>query len=372
MLSMAGSSLGSIGPSAPDGKLEQAPCGAHLPVDDQAAALTPGDVLGQGPLGVHPPPAEQVLELGKKRSATRSRPPHQAGLEPSGCRTLPKDWSERLWANLRLRSIPVTFRSSPTTVSYREASILVAWWHRGGGGPHEAGFVGCRRCVTPTSMPPASLAADDALSPHPRPPRRTTRANVGWSGTRWRRGSWPFPPRPCAPAPRWARGCGWGPQPGKGDRGPQAAHHPRAEGEGIPASSLPRAPGKAETGAFPFALLGGDEVAQGPLQGAEGLLTHFAFSFHQASLGVRCFPLFQSRCRSAPDFHLFSPWSVPGIDPSPLPGVAACTRRGFRWLPGGPSCVLPGGHRDRASAGAPRPESGQGSGSLRTIVIDLG
>jgi hypothetical protein len=41
--------------------------------------------------------------------------------------------------------------------------------------------------------------------------------------------------------------------------------------------------------------------------------------------------LFQSRCRSAPDFHLFSPWSVPGIDPSPLPGVAACTRRDFRW-----------------------------------------
>src|SRR5579884_4248317 len=45
------------------------------------------------------PPAEQVLELGKNRSATMSRPPRQLVLPLSCRRTLPKVWSERLRAN---------------------------------------------------------------------------------------------------------------------------------------------------------------------------------------------------------------------------------------------------------------------------------
>src|SRR5579875_1625413 len=116
---------------------------------------TPVDALRQGPLGLHRPNGRAGLGAGKEALGERSRPPRQAVLEPSGCRTLPKDWSERLWANRRLRSIPVTFRSSPTTVSYREASSVVAWWHRGGGVPTRLASWGARRCVTPTSMPPA-------------------------------------------------------------------------------------------------------------------------------------------------------------------------------------------------------------------------
>jgi hypothetical protein len=53
---------------------------------------------------------------------------------------------------------------------------------------------------------------------------------------------------------------------------PEQRVSPMLKPEGIPTSSLPLARGEAETGALPFALLGIDEVAQGPLQGAEGLL----------------------------------------------------------------------------------------------------
>jgi hypothetical protein len=43
-----------------------------------------------------------------------------------------------------------------------------------------------------------------------------------------------------------------GAQPGEGDRGPRAAHHPGTEAEGIPAPALLLALGEAQTRAFPL------------------------------------------------------------------------------------------------------------------------
>jgi hypothetical protein len=80
---------------------------------------------------------------------------------------------------------------SPAQVVHRRDGVPTSWLR---GVP--------RRCVPPPRCHPPSLAADDVLSPHPRPPRRTTRANVGRSGTWWRRGSWPFPPQACEPTYR--------------------------------------------------------------------------------------------------------------------------------------------------------------------------
>jgi hypothetical protein len=46
-----------------------------------------------------------------------------------------------------------------------------------------------------------------------------------------------------------------GAQPGEGDRGPRAAHHPGAEAEGVPAPALLLALGEAQTGPFRSPLL---------------------------------------------------------------------------------------------------------------------
>jgi hypothetical protein len=76
-------------------------------------------------------------------------------------------------------------------------------------------------------------------------------------------------------------------QPGKGDRGPNAAHHLGAEAEGILVSSLSSLTllclGKPRRRPSRSPFLRGDEVLQSPVQGAKGLLgAHFASSFHQA------------------------------------------------------------------------------------------
>jgi len=72
------------------------------------------------------PPAEQVLELGKNRSATMSRPPRQLVLPLSCRRTLPKVWSERLRANRFEAALGYhahtrdTFEAARTRLSYGE------------------------------------------------------------------------------------------------------------------------------------------------------------------------------------------------------------------------------------------------------------
>jgi hypothetical protein len=118
-------------PSATDGEHEQVPRSVHISVDDQTASVTSEDALGQGQLGFHRPTGRAGRGAGEEPFGNDKATATPDVLEPSCCRTFPKNWSERLRANLRLHCIPATFRASVTTVSYREASIVVASRRRG-------------------------------------------------------------------------------------------------------------------------------------------------------------------------------------------------------------------------------------------------
>jgi hypothetical protein len=68
-------------------------------------------------LGFRRPHAEHVFELGYQRLAVMTCPPFHGALQPSICLACPNPWSETARASRRFEIIPVTFRSSITTVS---------------------------------------------------------------------------------------------------------------------------------------------------------------------------------------------------------------------------------------------------------------
>src|SRR6478735_7175995 len=218
-------------------------------------------------------------------------------------------------ASLRLRVIPATFRSSATMVSYRSASMVVAWCSA------SARTLATRACSRPSRAADFLRRADPGRLREWAREARRSRRRAALSGrgpgtvTRFPVSSVPVMraliPRsiPIAvpgrdvpvfldgerhvpalrgPAHRRRqdpRGAGRDP-PGQLPRGLVRGDHaePRqldsvpvaadgaGEPEGVPGPAALLVPGEAELLAFPLAFPGLDEIAQGPVQVPEALL----------------------------------------------------------------------------------------------------
>src|SRR5579875_2201668 len=258
------------------------------------------------------------------------RPPRQAVLEPSWYRTIPKAWSEGVGPSAGCgASRPRSGPPPPPLRTERPASSWPGAERQGGGGPHEAGFVG------------------------------------GPDGA----------------------------QPGQGARGPRAAHHPGAEAEGVPASPLPLALGEADSWSLPLALLGRDEVLQRPVQGAEDFRRTSRSPSTRPAWGCASSPRSRAGAGQPPTPTSSPSQSASGTDPIPSskqsePHLHAngTSVLGPGWdrartgRPGCPSCLVPGGCGNGPgcamgrcpSPRAPGAEAGQDLGHVpHQIVIDL-
>jgi len=151
-----------------------------------------------------------------------------------------------------------------------------------------------------------------------------------------------------------------GAQPGEGDRGPRAAHHPGAEAEGIPAPALLLALGEAQTGAFPLAPLGGDEVTEGSVQVAEGLLYTSSSPSTRPAWGPAASLDSRSDEGRRPSTTASRPRTASGTDPIP-------SSRRISPLPRGSGASAPGREWGRARTGRPGAphEAGLGTPSER-------